>query len=51
MAAIVNDPLPPPPSSKHPYFKVLVPIGLLILALGFAALLIYVGMMGGLEPE
>jgi hypothetical protein len=30
MTAIVNDPLPPPPSSKHPYFRVLVAIGLLI---------------------
>jgi len=53
MTATVDASLPPKVLlGKNTYLRVLVLVILLILALGFAALLVYVGMaMGALEPE
>jgi hypothetical protein len=54
MTAIVDASLPPKKVllGKNTYLRVLVLVTLLILALGFAALLVYVGMtMGALEPK
>jgi len=44
--------LPQLPLRRNTYLRVLIPSSLLILALGFVALLVYVGMtMGTLEME
>jgi hypothetical protein len=53
MSAIIEASLPPQlPLRKNTYLRVLIRVSLLILALGFAVLLVYVGMtMGALERE